>query len=86
MDTYGIGACIRLRHHPLVPNEYKRGGPWVRGKKGYGLAVRRRGKLILEFPPKLFWGKCPAGKTIRLNLINHLVGFIPCQICLYFSN
>ena len=24
--------------------------------------------------------------TVRLNLINHLVGFIPCQICLYFSN
>ena len=24
-------------------------------------------------------------KLVRLNLINHLVGFIPCQICLYFS-
>ena len=24
--------------------------------------------------------------TVRLNLINHLVGFIPCQICFYFSN
>ena len=24
--------------------------------------------------------------VVRLNLINHLVGFIPCQICLYFSN
>ena len=23
---------------------------------------------------------------VRLNLINHLVGFIPCQICLYFSD
>ena len=23
---------------------------------------------------------------VRLNLINHLVGFISCQICLYFSN
>ena len=23
---------------------------------------------------------------VRLNLINHLVGFIPCQICLYFSS
>ena len=23
---------------------------------------------------------------VRLNLINYLVGFIPCQICLYFSN
>ena len=27
----------------------------------------------------------PNGETVRLNLINHLVGFIPCQICLYFS-
>ena len=23
---------------------------------------------------------------VRLNFINHFVGFIPCQICLYFSN
>ena len=22
---------------------------------------------------------------VRLNLINHFIGFIPCQICLYFS-
>ena len=26
-----------------------------------------------------------AFKTVRLNLINHFVGFIPCQICLQFS-
>ena len=25
-------------------------------------------------------------EDVKLNLINHLVGFIPCQICLYFSN
>ena len=25
-------------------------------------------------------------RSVRLNFINHLVGFIPCQICLYFSN
>ena len=24
--------------------------------------------------------------AVRLNLINHLVGFIPCQICVYFNN
>ena len=24
--------------------------------------------------------------SVKLNLINHFVGFIPCQICLYFSN
>ena len=24
--------------------------------------------------------------VVRLNFINYLIGFIPCQICLYFSN
>ena len=24
-------------------------------------------------------------RVVRLNLFNHLIGFIPCQICLYFS-
>ena len=27
----------------------------------------------------------PKGEIVRLNLINHLVGFIPCQICLYLG-
>ena len=44
MDTHGSGARIRLRHHLLVPNQYRSGGPWVRGKKRYGLAVGRKGK------------------------------------------
>ena len=38
-------------------------GPWVKGKKGYGLTVGRRGKLILGFLLKLFWQKCPTGVT-----------------------
>ena len=63
MDTHGNGAHTRLRHHPLVPSQYRCGGPWVRGKRGYGLAVGRRGKPILRFPLKLFWGKCPTGIT-----------------------
>ena len=25
-------------------------------------------------------------EVVRLNLINHIIGFIPCQIYLYFSN
>ena len=58
MDSYGSGARTRLRHHPLVPSQYKGGGPWVRGKRGFGLAVKRRGKPILGFLLKLFWGKC----------------------------
>ena len=34
MDTHGSGARTMLRHHPLVPSQYRSGGPWVRGKKG----------------------------------------------------
>ena len=63
MDSYGSGAHTRLRHHPLVPNQYRGGGPLVRGKSGYGLAVGRRGKPILGFLLKLFYGKCLAGMT-----------------------
>ena len=37
--------------------------------------------------PGLFISFLLKGKGIvKLNLINHLVGFISCQICLYFSN
>ena len=54
MDTYGSGARIRLRHHQLIPSQYKSGGSWVRGKRGYGLTVGRRGEPILGFPLKLF--------------------------------
>ena len=37
------------------------------GKKGYAQVVGRRGKPILGFPLKLFWGKCPAGMTYHLK-------------------
>ena len=63
MDTHGSGARIRLRHHPLVSSQYRSGGPWVRGKRWYGLAIGRRGKPILGFPLKLFWRKCFTGMT-----------------------
>ena len=46
MDTYGSGVCTRYRHHPFVPSQYRSGGPEVRGKKGYGSVVGRRGKPI----------------------------------------
>ena len=49
LDSHGSGARTRLKHHTLVPNHYRRGGPWVRGKRGYGLAVGKREKSILEF-------------------------------------
>ena len=63
MDSYGNGARTRFKHHPLVPSQYRGGGPWVRGKRGYGLVVGRRGKSILRFPLKLFWGRYPARMT-----------------------
>ena len=63
MDSYGSGAHTRLRHHPLVLSQYRGGGPWVRGKKGYGLVVGRSEKSILEFLFKLLRGKCPARMT-----------------------
>ena len=64
MDTHGSQACTRFRHHQVIPSQYRNDGSWVRGKRGYGLAVRRREKPILEFPLKLFWGKCSAGIDI----------------------
>ena len=63
MDTHGSGTLTRLKHHPLIPSQCKSSGPWIRGKRGYDLAVGRRGKPILGFPLKLFWGKCLAGMT-----------------------
>ena len=32
-----------LKYHLLVPSQYRGGGPRLRGKRGYGLAVGRRG-------------------------------------------
>ena len=55
LNSHGNGACIRLKHHPLIPNHYRRGRPWVRGKKGYSLTVGRREKSILGFLLELFW-------------------------------
>ena len=63
MDSHESGARIRLSHHLFVPSQYMYDGPWVSGKRGYGLAVGRRGKFILGFPLKLFSGKCLAGMT-----------------------
>ena len=58
MNSHESGAHIRLKHYPLVPSQYKGGGPWVKGKRRYGLAMGRMGKSIMGFPLKLFWGKC----------------------------
>ena len=50
MDTHGSGARTRLRHHPLISNQYKSGGLRVRGKRGYGLEVGRKGKAYSGVP------------------------------------
>ena len=47
----------------LYPTNIRSGGPWVRGKRGHGLIVRRGKKPILGFLLRLFWEKCPAGMT-----------------------
>ena len=61
MDTHGSGACTKLMHHQLISSQYKSGRAWVRGKRGYGLAMGRREKTILGFPLKLFWGNVLLG-------------------------
>ena len=43
----------------LYPANIGSGGLWVRGKRGYGLAVGRGKKLILVFLLRLYWGKYP---------------------------
>ena len=48
---------IGLKHHLLVPSQYRGGGSWVKGIRGCGLLVGRKGKPILEFPLKLLWGE-----------------------------
>ena len=63
MDTHGSGAHIGLRHHQHILSQYRSGRSWVRGKKGYDLAVEKRRELILGFLLKLLWGKCLAGMT-----------------------
>ena len=81
VDSYGIGSHTRLKHHPLVLSQYKGGGPWVGGKRGYGLVVGRKGKPILGFPLKFFWGKCltrmtyyPKEAKISWNYKVHAIG------------
>ena len=50
LDVHRTGACARPKHHQPVPSQYRSGGSWIRGKKGYGLVVGRRESLL--------WGSC----------------------------
>ena len=58
---------------------------------GHGPKEERYPKKEMNLPKYsiVFRGRsCTLKKVevVRLNFINYLVGFIPCQICLYFSN
>ena len=61
MDSYGSGAHTRLRHHLPVSSQYKGGWPWVRGKRGCGLAVGKRGSLFWSSRSSSFGGNVLLG-------------------------
>ena len=45
-DVHGSGACARPKQYQPVPSQYRGSGSWVKGKRGYGLAVGRRESLF----------------------------------------
>ena len=54
--TKDNGASTQwLEHHQFVPNQYKRGGPTVKGFKGCGLVVGGKWS-IFGFQPRLLLG------------------------------
>ena len=46
LDVHRTRAGVRPKHHQPVPSQYKNGESWVRGKRGYGLAMGRRESLF----------------------------------------
>ena len=68
LDSYRSGARIRLKYHPLVPSHYRHGGPWVRGKRGYGLVMGRRVKSILGFLLKALLREMSCWEDIPLKM------------------
>ena len=68
MDTHGSGVHTQdLGTTNLYPANTRSGGPWIKGKRGYGLAVGRKGEPILGFLLKFFWEKCLTGMTYHLK-------------------
>ena len=47
-DVHGSRSCLKPKHYQPVPSQYNGGESWIRGKRGYGLAMERR--------ESLFWG------------------------------
>ena len=52
-------------HHLLVPNQYRRGGPLVKGFKECGLVVGRKWGLFWDFYRDFFWEECLARMTFH---------------------
>ena len=50
------------KHHQLVPNQYKKSGPIVKGFRGCGL-VKGGKEPIFSFQPGSLLGKCFVGMT-----------------------
>jgi len=71
MDLDRSGACTQSSgHHLPIPSQYRRGGPWIKGMRGCGLAVGRRREPILGFLLKHFWEKCSVGMTSHPKEVN----------------
>ena len=51
-------------HHLLIPSQYRRGGPSVKGFRGCGLVVGRKERSILELMSRLLLGKMPCWDDI----------------------
>ena len=77
-------SCYLSQVKPTKVKEALQDESWVDAMHDELLQFQRNDVWTLVPRPK---GEHIIGtKCVRLNLINHLVGFISCQICLYFSN
>ena len=57
LDSHESGARTRLKHHLFVHCQYRSSGLQVRGKKGYGLAVGRKGEVYSGVPALALFGE-----------------------------
>ena len=77
-------SCYLSQVKPTKVKEALQDESWVDAMHDELLQFQRNDVWTLVPRPK---GEHIIGtKCVRLNLINHLVSFISCQICLYFSN
>ena len=63
MNTKDSETHTRAGAHPLIPNQYRRGGSSIKRFRGCGLMVGRKW-FILEFLPRLFLGEMPCWDDI----------------------